>query len=612
MGVMAAALAGPAVPAQEPAPAPVRALRALETAANDLAKRGRVDEVRRVLDALEGAGKPAAEVDTLRQQHMAVAVKVPIPTRAKAAERAITGAVKTLSGWFDTLQGEAKRRAAAVIVELDSAHAGAQEALGRTQFDGRWVTGVRRMQLERRTLIARMLGEARQLAVPIEEDESVHEVLAAVAGAGGIAYAHEGFILHTTLPREKARRILRESLRAAAVANWIVHGELAVPEGDKVWVLLDGHAAYQRSVTVAVQKGWIPAGEEAMYRDVANWLTAQNQTVFFGPTEAFAEVSMMDDVLGVSLSEYAQPCLSSALANWTGLSYLGAPLPGFVWIEREGGEGRSPGRTTATPSAREVAERKEHQQMAKAGIAGCKEWIAYLARRREDPPWAAAFVDQRGKIQGDVRLKNTVVIEFLAERAPLQPVIEATEEAATKQARAAAFEQALGESLAEFEARWRRWILPELDDGVLQRLAPNAGGPPLSKADRATLRHLNQIRRTAFEPFHPSSTRDLQLIESLSRGCRLHGEYLHRHPAQAQAWPDAHEEYPDREGFTPEGCRAGGASVIAPGSRTPTEAIDGWMATFYHRLPLLHPGLIKIGWGRAAPLRAGDAQPSPG
>jgi hypothetical protein len=453
------------------------------------------------------------------------------------------------------------------------------------------------MQLERRAAIARMLGEARRLAVPIEEDESVHEVLAAVAGAGGIAYAHEGFILHTTLPREKARRILRESLRAAAVANWIVHGELAVPEGDKVWVLLDGHAAYQRSVTVAVQKGWIPAGEEAMYRDVANWLTAQNQTVFFGPTEAFAEVSMMDDVLGVSLSEYAQPCLSSALANWTGLSYLGAPLPGFVWIEREGGEGRSPGRTTATPSAREVAERKEHQQMAKAGIAGCKEWIAYLARRREDPPWAAAFVDQRGKIQGDVRLKNTVVIEFLAERAPLQPVIEATEEAATKQARAAAFEQALGESLAEFEARWRRWILPELDDGVLQRLAPNAGGPPLSNADRATLRHLNQIRRTAFEPFHPSSTRDLQLIESLSRGCRLHGEYLHRHPAQAQAWPDAHEEYPDREGFTPEGCRAGGASVIAPGSRTPTEAIDGWMATFYHRLPLLHPGLIKIGWG---------------
>src|SRR6185295_11631593 len=73
--------------------------------------------------------------------------------------------------------------------------------------------------------------------------------------------------------------------------------------------------------------------------------------------------------------------------------------------------------------------------------------------------------------------------------------------------------------------------------------------------------------------------------------------YLDKHPAQKAAWPDAHEEYADQEGFSPEGSRAGLASVIAPGVNGPEQAIDGWMATFYHRLPLLAPGLVRIGWG---------------
>src|SRR6185503_6961817 len=36
---------------------------------------------------------------------------------------------------------------------------------------------------------------------------------------------------------------------------------------------------------------------------------------------------------------------------------------------------------------------------------------------------------------------------------------------------------------------------------------------------------------------------------------------------------------------------------------------DGWMATFYHRLPLLEPGLVRIGWaleGGIAVLDAGS------
>jgi hypothetical protein len=37
-------------------------------------------------------------------------------------------------------------------------------------------------------------------------------------------------------------------------------------------------------------------------------------------------------------------------------------------------------------------------------------------------------------------------------------------------------------------------------------------------------------------------------------------------------------------------------SVIAPGVAGAEEAVAGWMGTFYHRLPLLEPGLKRVGY----------------
>jgi hypothetical protein len=47
--------------------------------------------------------------------------------------------------------------------------------------------------------------------------------------------------------------------------------------------------------------------------------------------------------------------------------------------------------------------------------------------------------------------------------------------------------------------------------------------------------------------------------------------------------------------------------VIAPGASSPAEAIDSWMATFYHRLPLTEPGLLRIGYGANATAAVLDA-----
>src|SRR5262249_9416328 len=99
------------------------------------------------------------------------------------------------------------------------------------------------------------------------------------------------------------------------------------------------------------------------------------------------------------------------------------------------------------------------------------------------------------------------------------------------------------------------------------------------------------------------------LDRGLSDGCAAHCRYLGLHPEQQTKWPDAHEEYPEKEGFSTDGCWAGMHSVIAPGAASAEDAIRGWMGTFYHRLPLLGPGLKRFGFhlgGKVAVLDAGS------
>jgi uncharacterized protein YkwD len=104
------------------------------------------------------------------------------------------------------------------------------------------------------------------------------------------------------------------------------------------------------------------------------------------------------------------------------------------------------------------------------------------------------------------------------------------------------------------------------------------------------LDRLNRIRRQA-------DLAPVELDDDLSRGCRLHAKYLvvnSRRP-EIQGM-QAHQEDPKLPGYTAEGQKAGKAANIAIGACEPPDALDGWMATPYHRVPLLEPGLKKIGF----------------
>lgn len=86
-----------------------------------------------------------------------------------------------------------------------------------------------------------------------------------------------------------------------------------------------------------------------------------------------------------------------------------------------------------------------------------------------------------------------------------------------------------------------------------------------------------------------------------SMACEAHASFLCKWPKEHLRWPEAHEENPALEGYSPRGMRAGMRSVIiwregsadADWSR---DSVDGWMGTVYHRFPLLEHNVFRFGF----------------
>ncbi|MFQ3591645.1 MAG: CAP domain-containing protein [Gemmataceae bacterium] len=113
----------------------------------------------------------------------------------------------------------------------------------------------------------------------------------------------------------------------------------------------------------------------------------------------------------------------------------------------------------------------------------------------------------------------------------------------------------------------------------------------LAEVANHLVEELNRHRRAA-------GLAEVTLEEQLSKACQSHADYLARnltHPAQVGL--NIHEQDPKLPGYTQAGHRAGQASVIAVTSE-PRESVALWMATLYHRLPLLQPEVKRVGYGQ--------------
>jgi hypothetical protein len=169
----------------------------------------------------------------------------------------------------------------------------------------------------------------------------------------------------------------------------------------------------------------------------------------------------------------------------------------------------------------------------------------------------------------------------------------------------------LGKSLAEVDADWREWARG--DSGVA---AGTGYGPPLlperpSKEELAVLDRLNAVRGTGLAFTWGAGQQPTEgtfaglpvceLDAEASIACEDHARFLTRWPAEHLKWPEAHEENPALDGFSPRGQRAAMGSVIIhrngqAGVEFARDSIDGWLGTPYHRFPLLEHNIKRFGY----------------
>lgn len=114
---------------------------------------------------------------------------------------------------------------------------------------------------------------------------------------------------------------------------------------------------------------------------------------------------------------------------------------------------------------------------------------------------------------------------------------------------------------------------------------------PREEVARHLLKELNGVRQAA-------GLDEVTLDENLSRACQAHADYLAQNLNNpAVAGLNIHEEDPKLPGYTAAGHKAGQAAVIAVLTE-PRESVALWMATLYHRLPLLRPDVKRVGYGQ--------------
>ncbi|MFG0319475.1 MAG: CAP domain-containing protein [Planctomycetota bacterium JB042] len=608
--VLAAACAAASIGAEV---VPARVHDRMAELAARVARGGRADEVVRLVDVMLALDFPPADATRLSRECNGLLARArKVRPRMPTEGRAVTALARELAGRLDALDAADRARLARQIVVLDPTVDAAHEALGRVRVDGRWRPPGAASRRDRRLATAAAFVAARRLPVDVTIEPCTDPYALAVCGVGARTARVGEVTIHRACSEERLRRIAVATFQALAVAHHVVAGTTAIPPVRRSeWVTVARRAEYGLGLDLALERDLISPEWHAAHRELSGCLLDDRRSLQLDRLEsevagtlfsylcsyaAFApSPSDGGEARSFSLAD-AQPCLQAGLQSWVCLSFLGTSVPTWAWLERAP---PGPGSVAGPLDEARRREREERLRVARAGLVGYRSWLRHLAACGEAPAFRLAMRDEIGEVANELLSKSTFVFEYLVEEGIADRVLRRTAPALEENGGIAApalFERELGVPLAEFEERWRDWFLPSVP-GIAQRLLgdDDAEGAPTEAARRA-LDHLNGVRRATLAAELQARYRDVALDAELSEGARLHALYLDRNPDQKERWPDAHEQDPGRPGFSVEGVRAAARSVVAPDVRAAPEAIDRWMASFYHRLPLLEPNVVRIGF----------------
>ncbi|MEQ1891846.1 MAG: hypothetical protein ABL998_04825 [Planctomycetota bacterium] len=566
------------------------------TVTTEAARTGDAELVRHLRAILVELGDPADELARLDSAwERALAAAKPARDARSGLARRIERELPALAAELERLEGERRATLAHCLLALDPGQPAAQAVLGRERDDdGEWLSAEERAWKAGERRVTHLEQEARALTFDFAEGASDNPTLAALGG-GRVLGAH-GVEVHSALPPAVLERVLAQALRAMAFSRALLDDTPRPPRVTGSFVLLESEEAFERALSEAVLARGVsgPDADEARrqrfrsYHDARGW-----RTIRWRPEAELAAI-LAWELSPAWLGTDAQPCLTAGHLNSVCLRMLGTPVPLVAWKDTSASGAAERSRSALTSVVRESLWR-----CARRSFQGCRAWLVRAARAGTDPAWTRAMVDHEGKLGGEALLKATMVSEFLQAEGRFRELLELTR---ARRDVPAAMESALGETLPEFEARWRRWLDPARATSVLALLrAPAAGA---STTFDAALLALSQARANA----NKGTPLEFPLVaqdDELARGAAAHARYLVLNPKQQDAWPDAHQEFPDRPGYSAEGARAGANAMLARTS-APPEAVRQWLATFYHRLPLLDPGLVGVGFAQEGELVVAD------
>ncbi len=577
----------------------------MDNVAHQLAKAGREKEYKHFLAALEELGMPEAQLTKLKAGCIAEMQKVTkIAESVPDATKRLKQAARQIAALMANAPDEEKTRLSRLILRLDDSVEEAHKVLGHELVGKSWMSPEEKETREHRGEILEQMDKAGKLDVELESGASDDERLVKYNGAPGVFVRYGGWTFQSCLTEEKTKRIVSEVMRAEALSSWLRGKENAAPKKPPVtnaltFYLLDSKPKYDKAIDDCLDRKELTAEEAKDMRELMGFDDKKRTIFYIGHQEADFEAPIFVQLNPMQRDLHSIALLAGHL-NWVSLAMLGHQIPGYTWKNKDSG---APKETTYVDNPAERKLREEKLQLARAGVMGCKSWVAFLAERNEDPRWENSFVDELGKIRGEDLLKATTVAEYVHELNRLPEILKKLGIAKRSDKTYSVLGKVLGMTVSEFEARWRAWIVPK--NGGIAQAVDKVTNTGFSTDELQALKYLNQIRKKAFEG-KVRDVADLKLERDLCEGTQKHAAYLALNPDQANAWPDAHEEYRDKEGYTPEGHWGGTHSNVGPAGDKPEDAIDGWMATFYHRLPMLVPELKRIGWGQAGPFAVID------
>ncbi len=582
-------------PVEEPL-LPVKQLRNLGRLTEDLAEFGRSEWVEHYESILEALGEEP-DVRSERSSDVAEALSEAKGDRrdrerlSKRLAQVVETAAQSLTKPSEEATVERQRALAAQLIRLDENLAVAREALGHTRTEFGWASE-QELQLTRgANALEQHIAAARRLEVPVTVEPSENPVACAILGEGALCARGAGLELHGTgLPEVLERRVANVA-RLIALGQFLLsteeEKELRVPEllQARPAISVDSVLQFEAALISGHEQGHVTQDQLVVHRstkldgfhDDRGWsvLTWRPEADLMAALAFLAKWDLFDLT--------TQPGIQDAFLNWLCLRFLGTRKTLQYWRETT----VSDAGTTAGGST----EVDVLWQAASSSFQGCREWVRARLEQGDRFHFGQTLRDQAGQLEGENLLVGTLVTEYLLMQDRMGGIYTSTLD---RTDRVEAMEAALGCSLRDFDAEWTGWVRSSgASRGLIQQLASDAGvsADPIAAV---AIEHLEDYRRRAAHGLR--AFRPLQAFPSLSRGSQAHARYLTLHPKQQTAWPDAHEEYLDVEGFSAEGARAGLASVINFTGDVRT-SIDSWMATFYHRLPLLERHLLGIGVG---------------